>query len=147
MFFLHANNSNSTISRLHLQGTSYSGAIMISSAAETLRNITYKNLWIENPKGMKAKWCKLTYNEENCITQDSTIEGADKEHLIYNHSPRGFVVMSNLDLRNAGAQAYQETWRLPESDDPNGYLNVGATSLRNCRILMCGQPRGYGRAS
>lgn len=146
--WLHESDSGKTIANQLLLGGSYTGPIVISAATETLRDITFQRWHILNPPGAHAKWGKLTYNEEDCIHDRVFVEGIEKEHAIYSHSPRGDATFLGYRAYDIGAQGYQETGRRPESDDPDACLLGGTTTFaRGSVVSQCGQPRGYGRAS
>jgi len=147
--FLRATDSFKTLRGVKLSGTAYTGPIVVSSAAETLEEIVFERWLLENNVNLNqhAKWGKITYNEKNCRHRNVTIRGIDKEHAVYNHSPRGEVLYEDCTFEDCGAQGVQITYRDPESDTPNGYLETGTHKLVRCSIIKCGQPRGYGRAS
>lgn len=147
--FLRASNSFSRMVGLQLRGTSYTGPIVVSSAAETLSHIEYRRWQITNDyaAGMHAKWAMLTYNEVECLYNLMYVEGIEKEHAFYPHSPRGNLTFKNCIIRDCGAQGIQIAYRDPESDTPMGWQQTGTHLVEGCRIEKCGQPRGYGRAS
>ena len=147
--FLTAANSYSRMANLTLQGTAYSGPIVVSSAQESLTRIEYRRWHIKNDSaaGQHAKWGKLTYNEVDCVHTLCLVEGIEKEHAYYPHSPRGSLVFKDCIIRDIGAQGIQIAYRDPESDTPLGWQQTGTHSVIGCLLEKCGQPRGYGRAA
>lgn len=146
--FLHASDSGRTISNRILYGTAYTGPIIVSSASETLRNITYgPRLRLVCPPDGDSKWGKLTYNEVDCRHIGLIVEGIKHEHDVYNHSPRGLVYFQGGVLFNAPAQGYQEVGRAPECNDIPACKAGGISRFEQHTIAQCGNPIGYGRAS
>lgn len=146
---LHASDSNQTIANKNLQGSSYTGPIVVSSAKDSLTKIVYQRWVVANDiaAGQNAKWGVLLYNEEDCQYVNVTVRGIKAEHAIYQHSPRGNVLLKNVVVLDVGAQGFQQVWRGGETSDPLGYLKVGTHRIENSSFTQCGQPRGYGRAS
>lgn len=147
--FLHASNSYSRMANLHLQGSSYTGPIVVSSASETLDHVEYRRWLIENDyaAGQNAKWGMLTYNEVECVHTLMVVRGIKAEHAFYPHSPRGNHTFRGCIIQDCGAQGIQIAYRDPESDTPLGWQQTGVHLVEGCRIEKCGQPRGYGRAA
>lgn len=147
--FLHTSDSNKTLSNVTLKGTSYTGPIVISDGKDSLKNIVYQRWSISNDyaNGMNAKWGILLYNEENCIYRNVRVWGMKAEHAIYQHNPKGNVLLSYVTVFDVGAQGWQQVSRGAEGNDPLGYLVTGTHRLEHCSFIKCGQPRGWGRAS
>lgn len=147
--FLRESDSNKRIANVALEGTSYTGPIVVSSARDTLSNIVYYNwsLSCDYAAGDNTRWGALLYNEVNCRYVEWRVEGIKGEHAIYQHSPRGDVLLRGVHCFDIGAQGFQQVWRGSETSDPLGWKVVGTHRLENCSFNKCGQPRGYGRAS
>lgn len=147
--FLRASDSNKRLANVTLEGTSYTGPIVVSSGAETLSNIVYYDwsLSCDYAAGDNTRWGALLYNEVNCKYIKWRVEGIKGEHAIYQHSPRGAVLLSDVHCFDIGAQGFQQVWRGSETSDPLGWQVTGLHRLEHCSFKQCGQPRGYGRAS
>jgi hypothetical protein len=147
--FLRATDSNQVLAGRTYRGTSYTGPIVVSSGKETLTNIEYRRWNVVNDiaAGGQAKWGILLYNEVNCRYVNVNVLGIKAEHGIYQHSPRGDVLLSFVVVYDVGAQGFQQTWRGAETTDPLGWQKTGTHRLEHCVFRKCGQPRGYGRAS